>query len=590
MALKSSLNVLRAAALLGFFGGTLGASVDCNTTVNNTQPSTDDTLTRIRFAQNMTTEADMVVRNASVFTAAEGSSSTATGFAVKNGKFVAVSANDAELEPFIGSGTVVKDMAGAAVAPGLFDTHIHHIGGGKMLMKELQFSAALSLDDVLGRIKSYSANLTDTSAWVVGGNWGSTLLSQISNTDALKRLDEASNGHPVLLSDDSHHNVWANTLALEAAGIATEGATGVLIEGAAAPVRAAQAAAEPDTLEDLKNYSLRAWDLLHSFGVTSIQDAAVSQSQLDALVALDEENKLKGWVSNCLAMRGGFAEPNISQSEFDQHAREANRDRVRTDFTKLVLDGVPPTQTAGFLGTYLPSPEHGCNYHGLVYNTTEELVDTLRLYREQGRHTKIHCAGDWSVQVAMDAFEVMRLEGSTQKYHIAHGQFVTPEDRQRMKLLNVVAEVSPFIWYPGVIPSAIAAVLPEEIASKMQPNRNLLDLGVLVAGGSDWSVSADPNPWQGIGGLVTRQDPTGQFPGTLWAEQAVTVEEGIRIFSINGAKAAGIDDVVGSIEVGKAANFIFIDRDPFKVNTTEIGSTKVLSTYVAGEEVYSSSG
>lgn len=587
MALKSSLNVLRAAALLGFFGGTLGASVDCT---NNTQPSTDDTLTRIRFAQNMTTEADMVVRNASVFTAAEGSSSTATGFAVKNGKFVAVSASDAELEPFIGSGTVVKDMAGAAVAPGLFDTHIHHIGGGKMLMKELQFSAALSLDDVLGRIKSYSANLTDASAWVVGGNWGSTLLSQISNTGALKRLDEASNGHPVLLSDDSHHNVWANTLALKAAGISTDGATGVLIEGAAAPVRAAQAAAEPDTLEDLKSYSLRAWDLLHSFGVTSIQDAAVSQSQLDALVALDEENKLKGWVSNCLAMRGGFAEPNISQSEFDQHAREANRDRVRTDFTKLVLDGVPPTQTAGFLGTYLPSPEHGCNYHGLVYNTTEELVDTLRLYREQGRHTKIHCTGDWSVQVAMDAFEVMRLEGSTQKYHIAHGQFVTPEDRQRMKLLNVVAEVSPFIWYPGVIPSAIAAVLPEEIASKMQPNRNLLDLGVLVAGGSDWSVSADPNPWQGIGGLVTRQDPTGQFPGTLWAEQAVTVEEGIRIFSINGAKAAGIDDVVGSIEVGKAANFIFIDRDPFKVETTEIGSTKVLSTYVAGEEVYSSSG
>lgn len=119
---------------------------------------------------------------------------------------------------------------------------------------------------------------------------------------------------------------------------------------------------------------------------------------------------------------------------------------------------------------------------------------------------------------------------------------------------------------------------------------NRPSLHVLVAGGSDWAVSADPNPWQGIGGLVTRQDPTAQFPGTLWAEQAVTVEEGIRIFSINGFKAAGHDDVVGSIEVGKAANFIFIDRDPFKVDKTEIGSIKVLNTYVAGEEVYSSSG
>lgn len=588
MPLKSSFNTLCAAALLAFLGGTLGASADCNSTVNNTQPSTDDTLTRIRFVQNMTaSQADFVVRNASIFTAAERSSSTASGFAVKDGKFVAVSSNDAELEPFIGSATVVKDMAGAPVAPGLFDTHIHHIGGGRMLLKELQFSSGLPLDDVLGLIKSYSANLTNASAWITGGSWGSTLLPQISTTDALKRLDEASNGHPLLLSDDSHHNVWANTLALEAAGISTAGATGVLIEGAAAPVRAAQAAAEPDTLEDQKNYALRAWQLLHSFGVTSIQDAAVTTSQLDAMAALDEENKLKGWVSSCLAMDGGFAEPNVKQSDFDQHAREIARDRVRTNFTKLVLDGVPPTQTAGFLGTYLPSPEHGCNYHGLVYNTTEELVDTLRLYREQGRHTKIHCTGDWSVRVAMDAFEVMRTEGSTQHYHIAHGQFVTPEDRQRMRLLNVVAEVSPFIWFPGVIPSAIAAVLPEEIASKMQPNRHLLDLGVLVAAGSDWPVSADPNPWVGISGLVTRQDPTGQFPGTLWAEQAVTVEEAMRIFSINGAKAAGLDDVVGSIEVGKAANFLFLDRDPFKINTTEIGSTKVLSTYVAGEEVYS---
>lgn len=590
MQLKSSFNILCAAALLAFLGGTLGVSADCNSTVNNTQPSTDDTLTRIRFVQNMTTsQADFVVRNASVFTAAERSSSTATGFAVKDGKFVAVSSNDAELEPFIGSATVVKDMAGAAVAPGLFDTHIHHIGGGKMLLKQLQFSSSLPLDDVLGLIKSYSANLTNASAWITGGSWGSTLLPQISTTDALKRLDEASNGHPLVLSDDSHHNVWANTLALKAAGIDNEGATGVLIEGAAAPVNAAQATAEPDALEDQKNYALRAWELLHSFGVTSIQDAAVTTPQLDAMAALDEENKLKGWVSSCLAMDGGFADPNVKQSDFDQHAREIVRDRVRTDFTKLVLDGVPPTQTAGFLGTYLPSPEHGCNYHGLVYNTTEELVDTLRLYREQGRHTKIHCTGDWSVRVAMDAFEVMRTEGSTQHYHIAHGQFVTPEDRQRMKFLNVVAEVSPFIWFPGVIPSAIAAVLPDEIASKMQPNRNLLDLGVLVAAGSDWPVSADPNPWVGISGLVTRQDPTGQFPGTLWAEQAVTVEEAMRIFSINGAKAAGLGDVVGSIEVGKAANFLFIDRDPFKINTTEIGSTKVLSTYVAGEEVYSSS-
>lgn len=567
-------------------------NVTCNATSSLATmqlPSGDDLMARLSDAANTTLGADLVIRNASIFTAAEGPSSTARGFAVKNGTFIAVTGNDTELEPFIGSNTVVKDLAGAAVVPGLFDTHIHHIGGGKMLLKQVQFPSSASLDEVLQAVKSWTANMTNATAWVTGGSWGSTLLPEISNTEVLARLDEASSGHPVLLDDDSHHNAWANTAALKAAGVYTSTSTGVLIEAAAQPVRQAQAAAEPDTLDDLKEYSLTAWNLLHSYGVTSIQDAAVTGEQLDALVSLDQEDKLQGWVSNCLVFTGQWASPGLNATEFDQHAREVSRDRVRTDFTKLVLDGVPPTQTAGFLEAYLPSAEHGCNYHGLVYNTTEEIVDTLRLYRSQGRHTKIHCTGDWSVQVAMDAFEVLRAEGSTQKYHIAHGQFVTPEERRRMKLLNVVAEVSPFIWYPGIIPQSIASVLPEEVASHMQPNRDLLDLGVLVAGGSDWAVSAVPNPWEGIGGLVTRQDPTGKFPGTLWEEQAVTVEEAIRIFSINGAKAAGLDDVVGSIEVGKAANFVVVDRDPFTVNTTEIGQTKVLSTNVAGKEIFSQS-
>ncbi|KAH8886038.1 hypothetical protein GQ53DRAFT_828408 [Thozetella sp. PMI_491] len=578
------------AADISFGVGTSGANITCNSTTNNTQPSDANTIARLRLVNSTNAGADIVIRNASIFTAAQWSSSRATGFAVKNGKFVAVTSNDAELDPFITCKTTVKDMAGAAVVPGMFDAHIHHISGGKLLSKQLQFSSTLSLDEVLAAVDAYATNLTSASAWVTGGNWGSTLLGDVSTTASLKRLDDVSHGHPVLLSDDSYHNAWANTAALKAAGIYTEGVTGLLIENAKNPVQIAQALAEPETLETLKEESLAAWKLLHSYGVTGIQDAAVTQPQLEAMVALDDENNLKGWISTCLLLTGASAVANFSEAEFDQYAHKVYRDRVRTDFTKLFLDGVPTTQTGGFLEAYLPSSEHGCNYHGLVYNSSSELVETLRKYRGMGRHTKIHCTGDWSVQVAMDAFEVLRLEGSTQKYQIAHGQFVTPEDRKRMKLLDITADISPFLWYPGIIPLSITFVLPEEMATHMQPNRDLLDLGVLVAGGSDWSVGSVPNPWEGIGGLVTREDPTGQFPGTLWEEQAVSVEEAIRIFSINGARAAGLDDVVGSIEVGKAANFVFIDRDPFKINATEIGNTKVLRTYVAGEMVYSSSG
>ncbi|HWV48686.1 MAG TPA: amidohydrolase family protein, partial [Microbacterium sp.] len=362
---------------------------------------------------------------------------------------------------------------------------------------------------------------------------------------------------------------------------------GVLFEHASAPVRGAQAAAEVDSLDELKEYVHATWKLLHSFGITGIQDAGVNKESLDAIVAVAEDGDLKGWVSCCLGMHGPFAPRDLTQDEWSEYAKARTSDRVRTDFTKLALDGVPPTQTAGMIPAYLPSDEHGHDHHGTVYFTVEELTEVLRGYRAQGRSTKIHCAGDWAVQIALDAFEALRKEGSTQTYQIAHGQFVAPEDRKRMAELDVVAEISPFIWYPGILPQAIAAVLPEEIASKMQPNRELLDLGVLVAGGSDWSVVPTPNAWEGIGGLVTREDPLGHFPGQLWAEQAVTVEEALRIFTINGAKAAGLDDVIGSIEVGKAANFALIDRDPFQVDPREIGLTKVLETVVAGETVYS---
>ncbi|WP_188726293.1 amidohydrolase [Pseudoclavibacter endophyticus] len=546
-------------------------------------------------------EADFVVRGAKVFTAASGELAYATGFAVRDGVFAAVVADDAELAAHIGPNTVVRDLDGAPIVPGLFDDHIHHVYGGRMLTRELQLSSRSSLDEVLAAVDAWAEQLPD-GAWIIGSGWGSTLVPDVSRADARRRLDEVSHGHPALLSDDSHHNAWANTAALVAAGIPLDGSgeliegtvvdretgetAGVFFEHASAPLREAHASSETETLEDRKGYVRTTWKLLHSFGITGIQDAGVDRESLDAIVAVHEDGDLKGWVSCCLGVHGLFAPKDLATDEWDRYARQRASDRVRTDFTKLAVDGVPPTQTAGMIPAYLPTPEHGHDHHGLVYYSVDELTELLRGYRAQGRSTKIHCAGDWGVRVAMDAFEVMRNEGSTLTYQIAHGQFVAPEDRRRMAQLDVVAEISPFIWYPGVIPQAIAAVLPEDVASKMQPNRELLDLGVLVAGGSDWSVVPTPNAWEGIGGLVTREDPLEHFPGQLWAEQAVTVEEALRIFTINGAKAARLDDVIGSIEVGKAANFVVIDRDPFTVDPRELGGTKVVETVVAGETVY----
>lgn len=141
------------------------------------------------------------------------------------------------------------------------------------------------------------------------------------------------------------------------------------------------------------------------------------------------------------------------------------------------------------------------------------------------------------MRATLDAVEKVRAEGFTEaRFQVAHGQFVHPDDIPQFATLDVAADISPFLWVPGIIPAAIAEVLPGDRASRMQPNRSLLDSGALVAGGSDWPVSESPNAWEGIHGLVTRQDPTGTFPGALWPEQAITLAEAIEVFTLAAAR------------------------------------------------------
>ena len=128
--------------------------------------------------------------------------------------------------------------------------------------------------------------------------------------------------------------------------------------------------------------------------------------------------------------------------------------------------------------------------------------------------------------------------------------------------------------------------MPRERVERLHPNRTLLDLGVLLAAGSDWPVMPSPNPWYGIQGLVSRADPAGEFPGTLWPEQAVTVAEALHAYSLGTALAMGTADVTGSLTPGKSADFVVLDRDPFAVAVDELGTTTAQSTWFAGRPVY----
>lgn len=205
----------------------------------------------------------------------------------------------------------------------------------------------------------------------------------------------------------------------------------------------------------------------------------------------------------------------------------------------------------------------------------------------RGISAKIHCTGDASVRLVLDAVQKVREAGLIEpKYHIAHGQFIHPDDLPRFAELGVTADISPSLWFPGVIAEAMKLVLPAERASRMHPNKTLLASGALVAGGSDWPVSVSPNAWEGIYGLITRKDPTGAFPGTLWEEEAVTLADALRIYTVNCAKAMGLEELTGSLEVGKFADFILLSADPFEVELEELPLITAQQTWFSGQKVY----
>ncbi|MBO9704181.1 MAG: amidohydrolase family protein, partial [Arthrobacter sp.] len=165
------------------------------------------------------------------------------------------------------------------------------------------------------------------------------------------------------------------------------------------------------------------------------------------------------------------------------------------------------------------------------------------------------------------------------------GQFLAASDMPRLAALGVSADISPFLWFPGVIPMALSEVLGER-AEHSQPNRTLLDTGALVAGGSDWPVSESPNPLEGIQGLVTRADPLGRAPGVLWPEQAIGPEEALEVFTVNAARAMGLGNETGSLEVGKSADFVILDADFVVGDPERIIDTQVQETWFAGRRVY----
>lgn len=545
-------------------------------------------------------DVDLVVRNATIRTM-DTERPEASAMAIDDGTIVAIGA-DADVVGCIGTTTVVVDLRGATVLPGLIDAHNHHHLAGEEDLFRVAFGPDASIDEICSAVADWiETQELAPGEWVLGGNWGSTLVAALSRSDALARLDAVSPGHPVLLSDDSHHNRWVNSAAMRAAGIDTDSVdpeggrivrdengalTGLLFETAAGAVEQRVVSDQGIDVDRLARSSERALEMMHAFGITAFQDASTSLGLLQALHRLSEEGRLTSWAVTSMLINDTILGNTQVGEELIPFGERYRTRRHRPDFTKIFLDGVPPTHTAALLQPYRATAEHGAHHTGEPVMTFDELLGWLRRIDDHGLGVKVHCTGDASVRLVLDVLETVRHEGRRLIVHIAHGQLIHPDDVARFGPLGVVAEISPFLWYPGVIPQALHDVLPAELSARIHPNRDLLDAGALLVAGSDWPVSESPNPWHAIFGLVTRRDPTGRAPGALWPKQGITVIEALRAFTSSSAAALGLDDVAGRLAPGFAADFVVLDADPLSVPASALKDIVAEQTWFAGEKVY----
>ena len=370
---------------------------------------------------------------------------------------------------------------------------------------------------------------------------------------------------------------------------ATGALTGMMIEAASGLVERVIGGSGHYTAEMDQAAMARSIETLNSYGVTSFLEAASMKSIMEALKGLDDRGVLTAWAGCSMPavepafMFGASGDELIS-------IREQFRGRhVKPDFIKFFLDGVPGFKTAAFHEPYLPDPIRGCCFRGSTLMSVPDLIRWLGKCEKHGLSVKIHCAGDAAVTQALDAVEVVRsFNGPTSlTHHIAHASYIAPADVKRFSELGVAADLSPIIWYPTFFLEGHKAAMGTERAERFWPNRDLLAAGTLMSGGSDWPVIPNPDPWNGIEGLVTRRNPSGEFgDARLWPEQALDLATTLEIYTINGARVMQLGDVTGSVEVGKSADLIVLERNLFDIPVDEIADTKVITTYFEGRPVY----
>lgn len=537
--------------------------------------------------------ADLILKNGYIYTV-DGRSSIAESVAIKKGK-IAFVGNNIDANKFIGSNTQIIDLDGQLMLPGFMDAHCHSISSYRYF-NELNIYGLKTYKEVQDVIKKYIVEHPEAK-YIKGRGWSDTSFP--GNGPDKKMIDEIVDHIPVSFSSDGGHAVWVNSKTLDLAGInahtantvggvverypGTNEPNGTLRENAASLV---SFVFPSYTIENLMSGLIQYQKMANAFGITNIHDAYLDagSDETEAFRTLENNHRLNIRVRASL-----YIDPQQSTEQIqlllDERKKNTNA-LFQTNSAKIFMDGVIEGGTAFLKEPYKTQPD---NYGKLLWNLDSLKKMCIALEKEHFQ-IHVHSIGDAATAVTLDAFEAAAIHNGMRdrRNSITHLQLLDKSDFKRFNKLNVIAITQPYwfikddYYYNIQIP-----YLGQERADKEYPMKSFYEAGVIVASSSDFPVTIPCNPLNAIQYGITRNKSTNNDPKeTLWPEESVTLEQMIRSFTINAAYANFMEKETGSIEVGKSADLIILNKNLFKISPLEINTAKVLTTYFQGKVVY----
>ena len=538
-------------------------------------------------------EPELIVFNADIRTV-DQNQNRAEAFAIKGGRFVAVGNNEEVLD-LKGATTESINANGATIVPGFIDSHTH-LSSGSKIVTGINLTGvrekSVWLEMIAERVKTM-----EPGEWLLGGRWDYTFENK--GLPTRWELDNVSPNNPVALSDIDGHSMWVNSLAIEKANIRADSEVplggqvlvnessgepnGILLEGAMqliwdAPTYVRDSDLSRDQIDQVLDYA-------NSFGITSVHDMS-SRIELDKYKDLAINKKL--YVRVFWGEHSKFSQEDDNtnnEKRINQLIREYkfhDQDRgplIEYGFIKYVIDGVLSTHTAALIDPYSDRPE----IVGEPFYIQGEINRLVKRANSLGMPVAIHAIGDRGVKMALNAFE---YSGNTSLANrIEHIEIIEPSDIDRFKKLNVTASMQPNHG-TGVIGKYITPRVGLEREKYAYVWNDFLRSEVRLALSSDFATSPF-SPLVQLADAVFRESPSGLYEGPWYPRQALSFEQALYAYTQVGADLAGWGDQIGSISVGKWADFVVLDgalNDPVG---RELKQRTVMGTYLAGRKVFS---